>query len=147
MFCDCGLVPVPVRIFARNKDFCAGSILPDSSLNWDSKKAFQPACYPHQRYILWWRNKGIRITLRSIPLRRPAAHTTAQPGRSPFHSSSVMLTKPVDALQSAVRLHLAGLKASATHHWTRAAPGHRPVHVSCWRRIAPSSQKDASQNG
>jgi hypothetical protein len=69
----------------------------------------------------------------------PGLHQqTAQPDSFvPFQQRHAHQTYTVP--QSAIRLHLAGLTASATRHWTRAAPGYRPVHASCWRRISPSS--------
>jgi hypothetical protein len=56
----------------------------------------------------------------------PGLHQqTAQPDSSvPFQQRHAHETYTVP--QSVMRLHLAGPKASATHRWTRAAPGYRP---------------------
>jgi hypothetical protein len=58
-----------------------------------------------------------------------------------------MLTKPKDALQSAMRLHLAGQRLAQHVTGQEPRPERTPVHVSCLRRIPPSGIKDASQNG
>jgi len=99
---------------------------------------------------------GNRITLRSIPLQSPDCTNRLRSRTLSFHSSSVMLTRQKAALQSAIRLHLAGLKgkrntpldksrAQQRHLFTALASG--VLHPQAERRFAKRIEPRLARRG